>query len=589
VTESVSVESEVIVRGLWWKYRASKAWVLKDINLEVKSGEILGIMGPSGAGKTTLGLTLNGLIPQTIEGEVKGIIQVAGMSTFGSPVSDLVKKVGMVFQDPETQFVTMAVQDEISFGLENMAVPRDVMIQRVKSVAKTLRIEDLLRKHPYELSGGQKQRVAIGSALALQPRILVLDEPTSDLDPIGKSEIFSLIGELREQGITMIVIEHEAEELAKFADRLILLENGSVKFGGDPYSFFSRVDELKRVGITPPQVTEFFKLSKERNHDSSVLPLTVEDGSRSIRQLLQRTTKGTNKQVFSPSEAKRGAKKDKAIIVTEGLECTYPDGTQAVRGVDVIIHPGEYVALIGQNGSGKTTLAKIWANILKPTKGRVLIDGVDSRELTQAQVASKVGYSFQNPDHQLVCDTVEKEVMFAPTNLGVPFDEAQRRADEVLATLGLSEVKAEHPFFLPKGQRTRLAVASVLSMKPQVLVVDEPTTGQDWNLAKALMNFCDGLNRAGSTIIIITHNMRVVAEHCSRTIAMHRGKIVMDGPTDEVFSQPELLEKMFLKSPMITRLAQACGEYGFPPNILTIEEMYDTFEKLTKQKTSGVI
>jgi energy-coupling factor transporter ATP-binding protein EcfA2 len=563
-----------------WKYKDAKDWTLKDINLEVKSGEIIGIMGRSGAGKTTLALTLNGLVPQTIAGEIKGTVEVTGMDTQTTPVKELVKNVGMVFQDPETQFVTMLVEDELTFGLENMAVPREEIGKRLAWVSEMLRIKEILKSHPYELSGGQKQRVAIASALVLNPKILVLDEPTSDLDPVGKSEIFSITKELSERGITMFIVEHEAEDLAKVADRIILIENGRVVLEDEPSLFYNNVDRLHEAGVSPPQVTEFYKAIGEGHQVSNTAPLTVEDCYPIVSDILGNKARNTVKDPHKTQKTQDKKVSENKIIEAKNIEYVYQGGRKALVGVDLTIHEGEFVGLVGQNGSGKTTIAKVIANILKPTNGQVLLDGIDTKNLTQAQTASKIAYSFQNPDHQLVCNTVEEEIKFAPKNIGIAPEEVEKIAEDLLNKVGLSEYKNEHPIFLGKGQRKVLAVASVLSMRPKVLIVDEPTTGQDWQSTKSIMELLRTLNKEGRTIIIITHNMDVVAENCNRVVIMNKGRIALDGPPGEVFAKGNVLNDLFLKPPMITRLAQRCADLGFPPSILTVDEMCEVLRDI---------
>jgi len=265
-----------------------------------------------------------------------------------------------------------------------------------------------------------------------------------------------------------------------------------------------------------------------------------------------------------------------AVIRVQGVSYVYPDGTEALRNVSLEIREGEYVALIGQNGSGKTTLAKCICGLLKPTEGDVIVYGMNTKNISIHELAVKVGYIFQNPDHQLFNMTVYDEIAYGPRNLKLPEDEVKRRVFEAMKTVGLNESYLEaHPFFLSKGMRQRVAIASILALRPNVIIVDEPTTGQDFKQSIEIMNFLTELNSVGHTIIIITHDMSIVARYARRVVCMSQGEVLLDRPTKEVFSKPDVLKKAFLKPPEITRLAQALGEYGIPPDILSVDELLD--------------
>ena len=283
------------MQNLWWKYEASDNWILKDINLKVEKGEFLAITGPSGAGKTTLCVCLNGLIPHSNPGTIRGKIVIAGMNVKEHTVSELSGKVGMLFQDPESQFIGMSVEEEVVFGPENQGLPRDEIERRLNWALKMVRMEGTLSKAPHELSGGQKQRVAIASTLVMLPEIMVLDEPTSELDPIGKAEVFSIISDLRKNvEMTIILVEHETEEIAKYADRVVLLDEGKIVYDEKPRKFFSRVDELKKNGVSPPQVTEFTSLLLRDKTYRGEPTITLEEAYKTVAALLERgTTSGT--------------------------------------------------------------------------------------------------------------------------------------------------------------------------------------------------------------------------------------------------------------------------------------------------------
>ncbi len=537
------------VKDLWWKYETSKDWVLKNINLKIKEGEFVGIIGPSGAGKTTLCLCISGIIPHSIKGFMKGKVKIYGKDTRNTTLLDLIENIGVVFQDPDVQFVTMRVIDEIAFVLENQGLDRDTMIERINEALSLTGMLGFENKNPLELSGGQKQRVAIASMIARRPKIMIFDEPTSDLDPLGKREIYSTLSRLRkEYNLTIILVCHDIEELVKYADRIVMLKNGTIVREGPPHEFFKNV---RGNHIPLPQVTDFYYKLLIKGHvlRQNSVPLTIEE-------FLKLTKEGfiniNMKRNINLNSNKR--KSGEVIISLRNVSYTYPDGTVAINGVNIDIRRGEFLAIIGPNGSGKTTLLKLITGIIKPTRGSVKIFGKDSRELNISDIAFKIGFVFQNPDHQLFCSTVYEECAYALRNAGLNENEIRRRVKNVLKELDLSNFENTPPYFLSKGQRQRLALATVLVMEPEVIIVDEPTTGQDYEQSRYIMELLKKLNNRGKTIIIVTHDMKLVAEYAERVIVLKDGKILADAPTREIFKNVKLLEEISLTPPQITLL-----------------------------------
>lgn len=556
------------IDNLWWRYAISERWSLGGVNLSIRRGEFLAIVGPSGAGKSTLCLCLTGLIPHLTRGTIKGRVLVEGQDTLTTPLSEITRKVGIVFQDPESQFITMSVEDEIAFPLENVGVPREDMIERISKVMDETRISGLKDKYPHELSGGQKQRVAIASFLALRPDILVLDEPTSDLDPLGKSEVFAVLAGLKAAGTTLIVIEHNTEELCKHADRFILLYDGKIRREGAPAHFFSEVLSLREDGVYPPQVCEFVYALNSRTGRNLASPTTLEEASR----LLPRSRMSTTAK--SERAGNYGQFAD-TIVSIRDLKFTYPDGTRALDGIDLDVGRGEYLAIIGQNASGKTTLVRHLVGLLKPTEGKVEVFGKSTLQTKTTELATRIGYVYQNPDHQLFCKSVYEECAYGLQNLGLRETDIQRKVREVLTRVGLEAFEQTDTFLLGKGQRQRLAVAAALVMGPEVMIVDEPSTGQDMKQSEGIMGLLDSLNCEGKTILIVTHNMRLVAEHAKRVVVMVRGKILLDGDVRTVFSQPRVLREAFITPPQITQLAQILNPEA--ATVLRVDEMFSTF------------
>jgi len=551
------LEDIVTFEDVSWKYEETQDWVISQLNLRVKQGEFLLVTGPNGSGKTTLGTMLNALIPYNYRyGTLKGRITVAGKDTAATSVAEFSQIVGMVFQEVEAQFLTLSVEDELVFGPENLGVSREEIQRRLDWVLKLLKLEGYNEKSPFELSGGQKQRVAIGAALMTLPKILVLDEPTSDIDPLGKVEVLATIRDLRESlNMTIILVEHLTDDVALLADRVLLLKDGRLILEGAPREFFGSVDTLKKNGVEPPQVSQV-SFALRNKLSNAAIPLTVDEFVQLIAPKINLAKTSSKRQptfdASTPEQSEGGQ-----LIELKDLWHTYPDGTVALKGVDLSIpRKGPMVALLGQNGSGKTTLAKHLNGILKPTKGCVNVDGLDTRSANRKDLVQKVGYVFQNPDHQIANNTVFKEVSYGLENLGLSQDQINERVKNVLEFLDITSYANEQPFLLQKGIRQRTVIASILAMRPSVIVVDEPTTGQDAVNSRVIMEMLKGLHAQGYQIVLITHNMNIAAEYCGRTIVMSEGRILADGPTRSVFSQAEILKRAYLQPPPVCRASQ---------------------------------
>jgi energy-coupling factor transporter ATP-binding protein EcfA2 len=544
----------VKISGLSFRYPTSHDWVLRDVNLTVAEGEFVAITGPSGAGKTTLCMCLNGIIPNTIEGDYRGSVAVFGREAASSEVFEMARTVGITFQEPEAQLFGLTVEEEVAFGPENYGLPQDELEERVGRALELLRLEEFRSKSPYNLSGGQKQRVALASVLALRPRLLVMDEPFTELDPVGKMEVSDAIEQLRKQSnVTIILVEHDAEEIARHADRVVLLDGGRVVLDKPTEEFFSDVPTLHLHGVRCPQVTELFHTLRTRRMWEGVIPTTIEDGARALAEAIA----GSTIRVVPRNTT--GGTSGEEVVKFDHVSYVYPDGTTALSDVSLSIRRGEYVGLVGQNGSGKTTLARMMIGLLRPSKGSVVIAGQDSRHMSVAQIARKIGYLFQNPDHQIFSSTVFDEVAFGPRNLGFQEAEVRSKVENSLSKVGLLSLSATHPLFSSRGERQRIALASVLSMGPEVLVLDEPTTGQDWLNNIRILDIVDELNSSGTTIVMISHNMQFIAERTRRLVVMKGGSVFIDGPTRDVFSQADRLSEAFIRPPQVTRLSAALG------------------------------
>ena len=555
-------EPVIKIKDLCYRYRGQKEFALDGISLEVDQGDFLMVMGPSEAGKSTLVACLNGLIPHFHKGKFKGEVVVMERNTREHTVAQMAELVGLVFQDFEAQLFSTNVELEVAFGPENFAVPRDEIARRIDKNLKLVGLEGFRNRPPSTLSGGQKQKLAIASVLAMRPQILVMDEPTTDLDPISKLGVFEVADQLRQRDdITLIVVEHETEE-ALHADRLLLLKDSQVVRLGPAHEMLREVDLLEELGIMPLGVPKFFK-----QMGASELPLTPAEGVRRFQANGWRISDEKYAELVAEDTA-RSQRCGEVLIRCTGLEHAYPNGVQAVRGIDLKIRRGEVVAIVGQNGSGKTTLVKHFNGLLTPTGGQVEVDGRPTTEQGVFLLGRKVGYVFQNPDHQIFSDTVFDEVAFSPRLRKLEEAEVKRRVTEALEAVGLTGYEEEDPFSLTKSGRQRVAVASVLAAHPEVLILDEPTTGLDYAEQRSMMDMVKRLNENGSTIIFVTHHMWVVAEYAHRVFVMKDGQILLYGTTRDVFAHEADLRDTYLRPPHLVSLSNQLGK-----TLLTTEEM----------------
>jgi energy-coupling factor transport system ATP-binding protein len=564
------VEPAVSVQDLAYTYRGQKEPALDGVSLDVAQGEFVVIMGHSGAGKSTLCTSLNSLIPHFFRGRMQGEVRIEGRSTREGKVGEFAQEVGLVFQDFEAQLFSTNVALEVAFGPENFQVEREEMVRRVHEVLGHVRLEGFEDRTPATLSGGQKQRLAIASVLAIEPRILCLDEPTTDLDPVGKLGIFRIAEELKNRDdVTLIVVEHETEETLD-ADRIVVLRDGKIVADRPAREVLQDVKLLEESSVMPLQVARFFR---ERGTEDGQLPLTPEEGQEEFERRGWRVSPERHRELVEADES-REENYEAPIIVVEGLSHRYPNGVVALEGVDLTVRRGEFLAVLGQNGSGKTTLVKHFNGLLKPTGGSVRVDGEETVELGIRRLGQRVGYVFQNPDHQIFSDTVADEVAFGPKIREMEENEIEERVREALAAVGMEGRGDEDPFGLTKGERQRVAVASVLAVKPEVLILDEPTTGLDYAEQRSMMDLVKRLNEGGSTIIAVTHTMWVVAEYAHRAVVVRDGTVALQGTVREVFAEEEKLRDAALRPPHIVSFSNSMG---FP--VLSVEEMLKVTEE----------
>jgi energy-coupling factor transporter ATP-binding protein EcfA2 len=521
---------------LTYTYPSSPYPALTDVTLDIAEGEFVLLAGPSGAGKSTLLRCLNGLVPHFTGGTLSGSVTVAGHDPVAEGPQVLSRVVGFIFQDPEAQFVVDRVEDEVAFALENAAIPPDDMRARVEEALRLLDISPL-RGRPLEtLSGGEKQRVAIAAALALRPRILVLDEPTSQLDPRSAEAVLEAAVHLnRRLGLTIVLAEHRLERVLPHADRLIYLPGPDQPvLSGPPRQV------LRHVDLTPPLVTLGKRLGWEP------LPLTVDEG----RAFARKTVSGFRFQV-SRSNLRPETLKPETTLHVEGLSFSY-DGTPVLRAIDLQVGEGELVALMGRNGSGKTTLLRCIVGLLRPRQGEIRLAGESLVGRETADVCRSVGYLPQEPDGLLFADTVADELAVTLRNHGL-LNRSPLVPADLLARLGLSDLAASYPRDLSVGQRQRVALGAVTVTQPRLLLLDEPTRGMDYPAKRELVRLLREWQGEGAGVLLVTHDVELAAQAADRVVLLGQGGVIADGPPAEVLAGSPLF------APQVSRLFPGTG------------------------------
>ncbi len=578
------------IQNLTYTYPNIAEPTLRDINLHIDDGEFVLLLGASGCGKSTLIQCLNGLVPKVANGNLEGEIVINGKNLRNYKVHQMASDVGIIFQNPETQLFSLTVGKDVAFGPENLGMPKEEILKRMDVAMRIVGINEMRNRFIFTLSGGEKQRVAIAGTLAMEPHVMVLDEPTSDLDPAGTGDVLALVRRLnREKDMTIILIEHKIDEVVHLADRVVVMDRGEIIMDGTPEEIFDhKYDQLKSIGISLPQLSEISHAMKNGFGDfGGDVPtfMSYETILTRLCHLLRKRPENLVRfarlHVHSPqptasahASASAPTAAAKPGIVIKNLTHTFDDGTVGLDDINLTIPERDFVALIGHNGAGKTTLVSHLIGLLRPEAGTIVINGRDLSKMPVAAIARKVGYLFQNPDNQIFTDSVIQELAFGLKNIGLHEDAIEERVNMAIAMMELEEFRERHPHSLSRGQRQRLAVASILAMEPEIIVLDEPTTGQDWGHVNKFLRQIRHLNELGKTIILITHDMNLVAGYARRTVVMDKGKIVLDGDTRSVFSKPEILEKTGITLPIITRLSPDLGKEGLDvPPLLTVEEL----------------
>jgi energy-coupling factor transport system ATP-binding protein len=541
--------------------------VLSGINLDVFEGDFILLLGPSGCGKSTLTRCLNGLIPHLDQGTMEGKVQVKGKDTANHEIHEFALEIGMVFQNPDDQILSLKVVDEVAWGAENHGITHEEIVERVDQAMQLLGIEDLKENLTFAISGGQKQKVSIASNLAMLQEILILDDPTTDLDPVCTAEVIATLARIHtEMGKTIIVIEHDLTDLIELANRIVFMNEGKILYDGTVEDVLIRhYDKLLELGMNIPQHIEIAHALQEKEGDSR-LPIHKDE----VFDLLEKFIDQVEVKEIPLSDPPTFGE---TILSVEDLDFSYIPENPILKNLNFKIQEGEFVAIIGANGSGKSTLIKNFIGLLRPNSGKVTMNGKDTRQIKISDLASEIGYVFQDPDQQLFANSVYEEIIFGLKLRDLLDEQSEKQAIDALKLVGLDGFLNRHPFSLSRGQRQKLAVATALLHRPPIVLLDEPTTGQDRRSLKGLLDLLEDLSKHGNTTIMVTHDMDIVAAYATRVLVMDDGRIVIDGRPEEIFyDHYDYLEFLNLKPPTVINFCRRLEGKGML-RFLTVEPL----------------
>lgn len=557
----------VRVRDLAITHEGASRPAPASVSFDISPGDVVLLLGPSGSGKSTLSLALNGLIPHALPADVQGGVEVGGDDTRETTVAALSTRVGMVFQDPDAQLVTGTLLDEVAFGPENLRMPAAEVLARAESALRRVGLWERRAENPDRLSGGGRQRLAIACALAMGSPLLVLDEPTANLDPRGIEEVYAALADVVAEGDrAILLIEHNLDAAVGFVDRVVVLDqDGHLAADGSVDDVLRRrAEELHATGVwLPVSALAALRLRRAGLH-LDPLPLTPAE----LRTALE--SEATSVSVAAP-EPPTTAPASSPLIEVRGL--TLRRGRAPVlHDVDLTVDAGEFVAVVGANGAGKTTLIQAIAGVIPPPRGTVRVGDLDVGRSESRRLSSRIGFVFQNPEHQFIAHTVYDEIAHGMRLRHVSDREVRERTTALLERFGLIEKATSHPFLLSGGQKRRLSVGTALVTGAPVLVLDEPTFGQDRARADELLSLLRELNDEGTTIIVVTHDMQLVTEYAHRTIVMADGRIVRSGTTADVFADDDLIERAGLRPPPLRQALRGLSQH---PELARVSRLAD--------------
>lgn len=549
------MEKEAIIsfENFGFQYTAQAEPTLYDINLKIHKGEKILIAGPSGCGKSTLAHCINGLVPNSYPGKTTGSLTVNGKNALELGLFGLSKTVGTVLQDSDSQFIGLTVAEDIAFALENDCVPTGEMHKQVEQIAELVDVKRVLKHAPHEISGGQKQRVGLGGVMVGEVDVLLFDEPLANLDPATGKQAIVLIDEIQKRtGCAVIIIEHRLEDvLYRPVDRVVVMGDGRIVYDGDPDRLLCE-DLLQQRGIREPLYVTALKYAGVRLRPD-MRPSYLPELKLSTEQ---------RKQVldwFVGQPAQEAAPEREVLLRAENIDFTYEGGHHALRGIHAVVHKGEMLSIVGTNGAGKSTFSKVICGFEKPQSGILELNGVDLSTLSIKERADHIGYVMQNPNQMISKTQIYDEVALGLRNRGVSEEEIRPRVERTLKICGLYPFRNWPVSALSYGQKKRVTIASILVLEPEMILLDEPTAGQDLKHYTEIMDFLSELNRQGVTVVLITHDMHLMLEYTPRAIVFNAGQVIADRSAAEVLNSPEIVAAAHLKETSLYHLAGFCG------------------------------
>ncbi|MGE5221469.1 MAG: ABC transporter ATP-binding protein [Omnitrophica WOR_2 bacterium] len=535
----------VSLNSVTFHYEDEKPPALQDIKLEISPGEIILLTGPTGSGKSTLLQVMAGVAPHVTGGTIQGQVEVAGQDVNHSPGSCR-GKVGLVFQDPEPQLISLTVEDEVAFGPENLLLPRSEVLDRVDWAIKQCRLEAVRDELVYALSGGQKQRIAIAAGLAMKPDLLLMDGPLTNLDPQGGLEVLSTIKELiaSQSTQTVVISSNKIDNLLPLATRILVIDCGKIILDGSPEQIlYEHSEELAALGLFIPEVASLWPVLRKHDPESK-LPRSVEQAVAQLRDLNPGRNARPDSNAFNGEEV---------VISAQDIHFGY-GSNPVLHGVDLDVQKREFLAIVGQNGSGKSTMMSLVTGLRMPGKGTIQVLGQDTRKRSPQ---GHVGYVFQYPEHQFCGKTIDEELRFGLSER-LRAEELDARVANILALIGMQGKEQESPYSLSVGEKRMLSVATMLVLQPEILILDEPTTGLDRRLTVNLMRILtEFVDRHGMTVIQVSHDMEQIAEFCTRVVVIDAGKAIFSGTPRELFLNSAILKQAKLEPPPICSIAKA--------------------------------
>jgi energy-coupling factor transport system ATP-binding protein len=566
------------VENLWFKYVGSEDWILKDVSFKIREGETAVIMGPSGCGKSTLLYVLAGMAPRVIKGEMKGCAKIFGRDVNEMSLSEIARNVAFVFQNPEIQVLMPTVIEELIFGLENLGLSRGEIATRVDEILEFTGFKRREYEQPQSMSPGEKQLLAIASVLAMRPRILVLDEPTSMLDHPGTRRVLNLIEKIkRETRMTLLVVEHRIEWIAEHADRVLVMSDGKVVGEGTPKEVFSNKELVLKTGIRPPQVSEiFYYINEAISPMRSEIPITLDEALRELDKVpIEKPV-----TVYAETPSTKGLEgAGEVVIEARDIWFRYTkDQPWVLQGVDINVRRGEILALIGHSGVGKTTLVKHFNGLLKPWRGYVKVAGYDTKITPTSKLSRIVGLVYQNPEAQFFTSTIWEEMTIALRKAGLKKSEIEERVKWALRVVDLEKPLNMSPHLLSFGEKHRLAIATVLAFKPAVLVLDEPFSGLDYKRSLQILLSLRKYVEEGGSVVLVAHDLQLISEVADRIAVLEKGRVVRVGKTEELLSDIDWLVEHGFNPLQSALLARKIGLRG----VVRTRDIADSISKSIK-------